>query len=440
MPYLAMEKPEFAANPFPHFAAARQQHPWLAKCSLGYVIHEYAAIRDLVMRNDEFRGSYDGIVELMGAKGTPWGRFTEAQMLAHDGDYHKKLRSVLAPKFLPKQANLNRQLMQEVISKLLDEWAPKGAFDFEEFASYFPITVMCRMIGASPDVVPAIRKSLEALGLGFSMNRDHLPALQEAIVVLDEFVQQLVAQRRAGQRAADRPDLLDSLIGVQAEGGMTERELYDVLIFLFVAGYDTSKNVLTMMMNLLLDRPGDLRALRGGSCLLRQSGRGDAPLQQSGNHTAHDGKGRRLSGRLAAAGSHDLLSGQRGRARSIGVRRSGSLRSRTSERQQTDRLRARRTHLPRPVHRPRPDRGRAAPDRSADQESQARRSVRLAALLWRVGHERAADRVQFESRVADWPSSPASRMHGASCVDVIRRTDRTGITVAVSHQRALATA
>ena len=159
LPYLPMEKAEFAANPFPYFAAARQQHPWLAKCSLGYVIHEYAAIRDLVMRNDEFRGSYDGIVELMGAKGTPWGRFTEAQMLAHDGDYHRKLRAVLAPKFLPKQANLNRQTMREVIAKLLDEWAPKGAFDFEEFASYFPITVMCKMIGASPDVVPAIRKS-----------------------------------------------------------------------------------------------------------------------------------------------------------------------------------------------------------------------------------------------------------------------------------------
>lgn len=255
LPYLAMELPEFAADPFPHFAAARQKHPWLAKCSLGYVIHEYDAIRDLAMRNNEFRGSYDGIVELMGAKGTPWGRFTEAQMLAHDGDYHRKLRSVLAPKFLPKQANLNRELMRDVISKLLDEWTPKQAFDFEEFSSYFPITVMCRMIGASPDVVPTIRKSLEALGLGFSMNRDHLPALQEAIVVLDEFVQQLVTQRRAGQRAADKADLLDNLIGVQSEGGMTKRELYDVLIFLFVAGYDTSKNVLTMMMNLLLDRP-----------------------------------------------------------------------------------------------------------------------------------------------------------------------------------------
>jgi cytochrome P450 len=255
LPHLPMETPELARDPLPYFAAARAKHPWLAKCSFGYVVHEYSAIKDLLWMDGYTRGSYDGIVELMGAKGTPWGRFTEAQMLAHSGESHRRLRSVLQLKFTPRQANLNREIMQQVISKLLDEWLPKGKFDFEEFASYFPITVMCRMIGASPDVVPGIRKSLEALGLGFSMNPAHLPALQEAILVLDEFVQKLVAERRAGQRPSDNRDLLDDLIDAHREGGLTDRELYDILIFLFVAGYDTSKNVLTMMMNVLLDRP-----------------------------------------------------------------------------------------------------------------------------------------------------------------------------------------
>lgn len=254
LPHLPMETPEFAANPVPYFAAARQQHPWLAKCTFGYVVHEYSAIRDLLPL-EQARGSYDGIVELMGAKNTPWGRFTEAQMLAHSGDSHRRLRNAIAMKFLPKQANLNRPLMREVIAKLLDEWVPKGSFDFEEFASYFPITVMCRLIGASPDVIPALRKSLEAMGLGFSMDRNHLPALQRAVGVLDDFVQQLVAQRRAEPAHPDKQDLLDDLLEVNAKGDLSDRELYDLLIFLFVAGYDTSKNVLTMMMNLLLDRP-----------------------------------------------------------------------------------------------------------------------------------------------------------------------------------------
>jgi len=205
--------------------------------------------------DDCLRGSYDGIVQLMGAQDTPWGRFTESQMLAHSGDSHRRLRSVLVPKFNPMQANLHRELMRQVIGRLLDEWVPKSSFDFEEFASYFPITVMCRLIGAEPGAVPAIRKSLEALGLGFGMDPQHLPQLQQAIGVLDEFVQQLVGQRRSGTHPAGPPDLLDDLLEARGDEGLTERELYDVLIFLFVAGYDTSKNVLTMMMNLLLDRP-----------------------------------------------------------------------------------------------------------------------------------------------------------------------------------------
>jgi cytochrome P450 len=252
---LPMEEARFAENPFPYFAAARHRHPWLAKCSFGYVVHEYSAIKDLLTMDDCLRGSYDGIVKLMGAQDTPWGRFTEAQMLAHSGESHRRLRSVLVPKFNPMQANLHRELMREVISELLDEWAPKSGFDFEQFASYFPITVMCRLIGAAPEAVPAIRKSLEALGLGFGMNPQHLPQLQQAIVVLDEFVQQLVRDRRARQRLGDAPDVLDDLLEARSEGGLTDRELHDVLIFLFVAGYDTSKSVLTMMMNLLLDRP-----------------------------------------------------------------------------------------------------------------------------------------------------------------------------------------
>lgn len=255
LPHLPMEEPELARNPLPYFAAARRKHPWLAKCSFGYVVHEYTAIKDILWMDGATVGSYDGIVELMGAKGTPWGRFTEAQMLAQSGESHRRLRSVLQLKFTPRQANLNREIMRAVISGLLDAWVPRQRFDFEEFASYFPITVMCRMIGAAPDVVPGIRKSLEALGLGFSMNPAHTPALQKAIVVLDDFVQKLVADRRAGQRPDDRHDLLDDLLEAHREGGLTDRELHDILIFLFVAGYDTSKNVLTMMMNLLIDRP-----------------------------------------------------------------------------------------------------------------------------------------------------------------------------------------
>jgi cytochrome P450 len=145
--------------------------------------------------------------------------------------------------------------MRQTIERLLDEWVPKGEFDFELFASYFPISVMCALIGADPSEIPRLRESMEALGLSMSMDKSILPRLNEATETLDAFAQELVAERRANRRADGEADLLEVLVRTADNGELTDRELYDLLIFLFVAGYDTSKNALTLMMDALLSRP-----------------------------------------------------------------------------------------------------------------------------------------------------------------------------------------
>jgi cytochrome P450 len=255
LPKLVMEDPKFADDPFSQFTAARREHPWLAKSTYGYVVTEYAAIKDLLGLDDRLRTAHEGVVDLMKAKGSGWGRFQMEQILAQSGDAHKRIRSVLVPMFTPRAANQHRALMREVVSRLLDEWAPKGAFDFEEFASYFPITVICSLIGASPEVIPRLRSSLEALGLSFNLIPDHLPALENGVEVLDAFVKQLVADRRSSPHRTEQPDLLDALIRANDLGDLSSEEIHNLLIFLFVAGYDTSKNVLTLIMNELLTRP-----------------------------------------------------------------------------------------------------------------------------------------------------------------------------------------
>jgi cytochrome P450 len=253
---LPMQEPWFAEDPFPHFAAARQRHPWLAKWDLGPIVIQYEAVRELIrMEPAKMRTPYEQFATLMEAEDTPWGRFQRSQMLAYNGAAHKRLRDILAPAFTPRQANLHRPLMREVILELLDEWAPKRAFDFEEFASHFPVTVFFNLVGADPALLPDIRSSLEAMGLSVSLEKQFMPAIHEGFEHLDAFVHALVAGRRAGKRHKETPDLLDVLLKAQDEGGMTEREMADLLIFLFTAGFDTSKNVLTLAMYELLQRP-----------------------------------------------------------------------------------------------------------------------------------------------------------------------------------------
>ena len=246
--------PAFIADPLPYFREAKKQHPWLAASEVGFLVHEYNAINDLYFKDDNLRISFPAIVEFMGAEGTPWGIFNDRVMIAQHGEVHKRLRSNVNQAFTPGNINRLRPIMRETVVSQLDEWAPKGAFDFAEFAANFPIRVMCKMIGASPDVVPSLRESLEAQGLSYSMDKSRLPASNRAIENLYAFVDELVIQRQKKGSEAKR-DLLDELIAANTSGALDDYDLRNLLIFLFAAGYDTSKNMLTLVMHLMLTRP-----------------------------------------------------------------------------------------------------------------------------------------------------------------------------------------
>jgi cytochrome P450 len=254
LPYLPLEDPAFAVDPMPFMEAARREHPWLAKCNVGYVVHGYQAIRDLTPLDDKMRPSMDSISEIMGGKGTPWGDFMDNLMLAKTGTEHARIRSAVAISFTPRNINRYRALMREVVSKLLDEWAPKGRFDFAEFASHFPITVMFGLIGASTSKLPGIRKSLETQGMSPSLDKSLLPAMQAAYEILYDFVDKLVLERER-QGGGDPEEVLNSLIAATRAGRIDAAELRNLLIFLFAAGYDTSKNMLTLIMHMMLQHP-----------------------------------------------------------------------------------------------------------------------------------------------------------------------------------------
>jgi cytochrome P450 len=255
LPNLPMEDRAFGRDPWSYFAAARLQHPWLAKSKFGLVIHELQAIRDLLGADDKFRPAYDGVVEQLQARGTPWGRFTENQLISLPINTHQLVRQTFATKFTPRFANQLRPVMQATITRLLDEWIPKGRFDFEEFASFYPISVMFTMVGAPVEEVANIRSSLETLGLALAMDISRVPAINEAYLQLEGLVTRLIADRRAHPKESQQTDLLDLLIDTEASGRVNERQLVDLIIFLFVAGYDTSKNVLTYTMWTLLQHP-----------------------------------------------------------------------------------------------------------------------------------------------------------------------------------------
>ncbi len=255
LPLVPILDPAMSTDPFSFIEAARKQHPWLARTDTGHLlVHEYQAIKDLSYMDDKFRPSMAEISEFMGGKGGAAAEFFDNTMLARQPPVHTRLRNSVAASFTPRNVNRYRDLMRRVISDLLDEWAPKGAFDFAAFASYFPITVMFGLIGTSPEPIPRIRKWLETQGMIANLQRSMLPELNEAIANLWQFVDGVIAERRKNRRG-DEQDVLNAVIAASDSGQLSEEELHNLLIFLFGAGFDTSKNMLTLIIYAMLEHP-----------------------------------------------------------------------------------------------------------------------------------------------------------------------------------------
>lgn len=82
LPTLPVNSPEFWADPEPYVAQARQQHPWLAKFSDGYVVHGYRANQDLMADDEHLYMGLDGIVDFYGLQGSEWGRFMNEMLIS----------------------------------------------------------------------------------------------------------------------------------------------------------------------------------------------------------------------------------------------------------------------------------------------------------------------------------------------------------------------
>jgi cytochrome P450 len=99
-----------------------------------------------------------------------------------------------------------------------------------------------------------MRTALENQLTSLTLDPAAKPLFMAGWDVLWEFADTLVSEREASG-AFDEDSLLDAIIAAKNEGNLDAVEARFMVLTVAVAGYDTSKNQLTMTMKLLLDRP-----------------------------------------------------------------------------------------------------------------------------------------------------------------------------------------
>ena len=213
-------------------------------------------------------------------------------LLFIDPPDHTRIRRLVSSAFTPRRVEQMRADIQVIVDGLLDEAAAKGELDVVLDLGYqVPVTVICQMLGVPKEDRGLFHEwSSGATRLldGVIPEEELGPALGGAMSIIN-YLNGIIDERRK----APGDDLLSALIAAEEEGEkLTEEELRSTTLLLFVAGHETTMNLIGNGVNALLRHPGELARLRDDPGLITSAVeellRFDGPVHLTGRTATED--------------------------------------------------------------------------------------------------------------------------------------------------------
>mgnify|MGYP001233834604 CR=1 FL=1 len=190
-------------------------------------------------------------------------RSIESWMLFNDPPKHTRLRRLVNGAFKPPVIEALRGHITEVADQLLAALPNDADFDLmASFAQQLPVRVICDVLGLPPEDFAQTKRWSDALAMivePVSRRELRLAANRAAEEMIDYLRGQVTRHRQSGRR----DDLLGLLVAAQDEdGALSEGELLGNLVLLFLAGHETTTNLIGNGMLTLLRHPTELQRLR----------------------------------------------------------------------------------------------------------------------------------------------------------------------------------
>jgi len=189
-------------------------------------------------------------------------------LLTSEGDFWKRQRRLTQPGFHRDRVASYGAVMVEYTERMLDAWRGGQERNVHEDMMGLTREIVAKTLfdadvraegGPIDEAFQAIVQRFQDAPPGVPVIGD-LPTpgkrrFDRALRTLDQVIYGMVAERRAGGR--DRGDLLSMLISAEDEGGgrMSERQIRDEALTLFLAGHETTAAALTWTFNLLTQNP-----------------------------------------------------------------------------------------------------------------------------------------------------------------------------------------
>jgi cytochrome P450 len=169
---------------------------------------------------------------------------------------HSRLRRLVGPAFATKAVALQHQLVEEVVTDLIDAVAPKGEMELiREFAHPFPARVILTMMAIPDEDHDALAgyadDFIRRLDVGDSLTEEVIERGDAAAQFLQDYFAGLLALRRR----SPGNDLISLLMAAaEGEDALASEEIVSTAIVIFEGGHQTTSNAFgTAMAALLAD-------------------------------------------------------------------------------------------------------------------------------------------------------------------------------------------
>ena len=282
--------PVFRANPYPFYQALREQDPVHATDLGSVVLTRYEDVSATLRSNDFSRD-----IEATANEPTDplWiakrerrkGREGAKTILNLDPPDHTRLRRLVSKAFTPTSIDRLRPRIQQLVDDVLDQAVKNGGMELvDEMAFPIPFQVISDLLAMPTDRSDELREwgQLITLSLEPTSTLEDLDRTDGALNEMIPYLFTIIEDRRS--HPGD--DLLSALIAVEDEGdNLGLDELISFVVLLYIAGHETTVNLIGNSINALLRFPDQLSLWHNNPSIANRAVdellRFDGPVQQT---------------------------------------------------------------------------------------------------------------------------------------------------------------
>lgn len=259
-----LSTPEFYRDPYPLYEKMRARGKLFNVAPHILMTGHYDMIDAMLLDRRMGKGYMESIRVRYGEQGPaqPIFQGLARMFLMMNPPVHTRLRALLMKAFDARRVDGLRQVCQEVADELIGAFPRGQAFDLvPAYSQPLPVRIICRLLDIPVEDADMLERDVGQLVQALEAAPLAAPTLAQvnaAMLKVEDYFRGVVEARR--RRPGE--DLVSVLLSVREDGqGLTEDEIVSNVILLFVAGHETTANMIGNALIALHQHPDQLRLL-----------------------------------------------------------------------------------------------------------------------------------------------------------------------------------